>query len=125
MESFMPIHGIRGATTVTADEPGLILEATHELIDSTLASNPGLKTEDIGSVIFTVTEDLVSAFPAQAAREMGWDRVPMVCAREIPVKGSLPLCVRVLIHWNTDNTQNEINHAYLRGAINLRPDLSK
>jgi chorismate mutase len=121
----MPIHGIRGATTVTADEPGLILEATHELIDSTLASNPGLKTEDMGSVIFTVTEDLVSAFPAQAAREMGWDRVPMVCAREIPVKGSLPLCVRVLIHWNTDNTQNEINHVYLRGAINLRPDLSK
>jgi chorismate mutase len=121
----MPIRGIRGATTVTADESSLILKATHEMIEAIMASNSGLKTDDMGSVIFTVTEDLVSAFPAQAAREMGWDQVPMICAREIPVKGSLPLCVRVLIHWNTENTQNEIKHVYLRGAINLRPNLAK
>jgi chorismate mutase len=119
----MPIRGIRGATTVAADEPDLILKATRELIEAILASNSGLKTEDMGSVLFTVTEDLVSAFPAQAAREMGWNQVPMVCAREIPVKGSLPLCVRVLIHWNTEYAQNKIKHVYLRNAVALRPDL--
>jgi chorismate mutase len=119
----MPIRGIRGATTVTADESDLILKATHELIGAILVSNPGLKTDDVGSVLFTVTEDLVSAFPTQAAREMGWDQVPMVCAREIPVKGSLPLCVRVLIHWNTETIQSKVKQVYLRGAVALRPDL--
>jgi chorismate mutase len=121
----MPIRGIRGATTVTADEPELILKATHELLESIMEANPGVKPEDIGSALFTVTEDLVSVFPAQAVRTLGWDLVPVICANEIPVKGSLPLCIRMLIHWNTEKTQNEIKHVYLRGAIKLRPDLVK
>lgn len=121
----MTMRGIRGATTVTIDEPGQILRATQELIGAIVVSNPGLKTDEVGSVIFSVTEDLVSAFPAQAVREIGWDQVPMMCAREIPVKGSLPLCIRVLIHWNTEITQSEIKHIYLGNAITLRPDLVK
>jgi len=121
----MAMRGIRGATTVTIDEPGQILRATQDLIGAIMVSNPGLKTDDVGSVIITVTEDLVSVFPAQAVREMGWDLVPMTCAREIPVKGSLPLCIRVLIHWNTEIPQSEIKHIYLGNAITLRPDLVK
>ena len=66
---------------------------------------------------------IASAYPALAARQMGWDLVPMMCAREIPVKGSLPLCIRVLIHWNTNKQQSEIKHVYLRNAVQLRPDL--
>jgi chorismate mutase len=121
----MPIRGIRGATTVTADESELIIKATHEMLESILDSNHGLKPEDIGSALFTVTEDLVSGFPARAARQMGWEQVPVMCANEIPVVGSLPLCIRVLIHWNTDSTQSEVNHVYLHGAVVLRPDLAK
>ncbi len=121
----MPIRGIRGATTVTADEPELILKATQELLESIQEANPGMKPEDIASVLFTVTDDLASVFPAQAARTLGWVQVPLICANEIPVKGSLPLCIRVLIHWNTEKPQNEIKHMYLRDAIKLRPDLAK
>jgi chorismate mutase len=120
----MSIRGIRGATTVTADEPDLILNATHELLESILAANPGVKPEDIASALFTVTEDLASVFPARAARQMDWDQVPVICANEIPVIGSLPLCIRVLIHWNTDIAQKEIKHVYLHDAIKLRPDLA-
>jgi len=119
----MPIRGIRGATTVAADEPDLILAATREVLESILEGNPGMKPEDVGSAIFTVTEDLASTFPAQAARQMGWGLVPMICAREIPVPGSLPRVIRVLVHWNTDLPQNEIVHVYLRDAVKLRPDL--
>jgi chorismate mutase len=121
----MPIRGIRGATTVTADEAELILQATRELLDAILEANPGMKPEDMGSALFTVTDDLASTFPAQAARQMGWTQVPMMCAREIPVMGSLSLCIRVLIHWNSDRTQNEIRHVYLRDAVQLRPDLAR
>jgi chorismate mutase len=119
----MPIRGIRGATTVTADEPDLILQATRELLEAILAENEGMRPEDVSSAIFTVTEDLVSTFPAQAARQMGWGLVPMICAREIPVPGSLPRVIRVLVHWNTELQQNEITHVYLRDAVKLRPDL--
>lgn len=119
----MPICGIRGATTVTADEPDLILEAARELIEAILESNKELRPEDIGSAIFTVTDDLASAFPAQAAHQMGWSRVPLMCAREIPVPGSLPKAIRVLLHWNTETPQNQIRHVYLRDAVKLRPDL--
>lgn len=118
------MRGIRGATTVNADEKDEILAATRELLEAILASNPDLKTGDIASVIFTVTEDLASAFPAQAARDLSWTLVPMMCAREIPVPGSLSRVIRVLIHWNTDLTQSEIKHVYLREAVKLRPDLS-
>jgi chorismate mutase len=120
----MSIRGIRGATTVSADEPDLILEATRELLESILNANKSMTHEDVGSAIFTVTDDLASTFPAQAARQMGWSMVPMMCAREIPVPGSLPKVIRVLVHWNTDVPQNDITHVYLRGAVKLRPDLA-
>ena len=119
----MAIRGIRGATTVSADEPDLILEATRELLESILDANKNMKPEDVGSALFTVTDDLASTFPAQAARQMGWSLVPMVCAREIPVPGSLRKVIRVLVHWNTDVPQNEVTHVYLRDAVKLRPDL--
>lgn len=119
----MSIRGIRGAITVTADDPNLILEATRELLEAILNSNKEMRPEDLGSALFTVTDDLVSTFPAEAARKMGWGLVPMVCAREIPVPGSLPRVIRVLIHWNTDMPQNKITHVYLRDAVKLRPDL--
>jgi chorismate mutase len=120
----MTIRGIRGAITIDADKPGQVLSATREMLEGILSANPSLRTEDIASAIFTVTDDIASAFPAVAARQMGWDLVPVVCTLEIPVPDSLPLCIRVLIHWNTDLSQNAIRHVYLRKAINLRPDLA-
>jgi chorismate mutase len=119
----MSIRGIRGATTVEADQPDLILAATRELLEALLEANPGMLPEDVASALFTVTDDLTSTFPAQAARQMGWSLVPMMCAREIPVPGSLPRTIRVLVHWNTTCAQNEITHVYLREAVKLRPDL--
>ena len=119
----MPIRGIRGATTVTSDDPDRILQATCELLEAILVENESIQLEDIASALFSTTEDITSAYPALAARQMGWDLVPMMCAREIPVPGSLPMCIRVLIHWNTDKEQNEIQHVYLREAVKLRPDL--
>ena len=120
----MSIRGIRGATTVSADQPELILEATRELLEAILQANAGMSPEEIASAVFTVTDDLCSTFPAQAARQMGWSLVPMMCAREIPVPGSLPRAIRVLVHWNTERAQNEVTHVYLREAVRLRPDLA-
>lgn len=119
----MTIRGIRGATTVSADEPDLILQATRELLEVILEENGGMQPDDVASAIFTVTDDLVSTFPAQAARQMGWELVPMLCAREIPVPESLPRVIRVLVHWNTQIPQSAIKHVYLRDAVKLRPDL--
>jgi len=119
----MPIRGIRGAITVTNDHPNQILQATQELLEAILVANEGMQPEDIASAIFTMTEDLASTFPAQAARQMGWGLVPMLCAREIPVPDSLPNVIRVLVHWNTDIPQSDIKHVYLRDAVKLRPDL--
>jgi chorismate mutase len=119
----MTIRGIRGATTVSADDPDLILQGTRELLEAILDENEGMRPEDVASAIFTLTDDLNSAFPAQAARQMGWELVPMMCAREIPVPGSLPHVIRVLVHWNTEVPQSEIKHVYLRDAVTLRPDL--
>ena len=119
----MPIRGIRGATTVTTDDPELILQATRELLEEILAENEGMQPEDVASAIFTVTDDLNSTFPAQGARQMGWGLVPMLCAREIPVPNSLPRVIRVLVHWNTELPQDRITHVYLREAVKLRPDL--
>ena len=120
----MAIRGIRGATTIDTDSQEEVLNATRELLDEIIARNPNLAKENIGSTFFTTTEDVSSAYPALATREMGWDLVPMMCAREIPVPGSLPMCIRVLIHWNTDLSQKEIKHIYLRDAKVLRPDLA-
>jgi chorismate mutase len=119
----MTIRGIRGATTVSADIPDLILQATRELLEAILEENEGMQPEDVASAIFTVTDDLTSTFPAQAARQMGWELVPMLCGREIPVPESLPRVIRVLVHWNTEIPQSEIKHVYLRDAVRLRPDL--
>jgi len=119
----MAIRGIRGATTVSADEPDLILAATRELLEAILNANESMKPEDVGSALFTVTDDLASTFPAQAARKMGWGLVPMLCAREIPVPNSLPRVIRVLVHWDTNVPQSQITHVYLRDAVKLRPDL--
>lgn len=119
----MQTRGIRGATTVTVDDKEQVLSATRELLDAILAANPTLKPDDIASAFFTTTNDIASAYPALAARQMGWDLVPMMCACEIPVPGSLSMCIRVLIHWNTNKEQQKIHHVYLRGAVKLRPDL--
>ena len=119
----MPIRGIRGVTTVSADDPELILEATRELLEAILQQNEAMEPEDVASALFTVTDDLASTFPAQGARQMGWGLVPMLCAREIPVPNSLQRVIRVLVHWNTELKQNEITHVYLREAVKLRPDL--
>ena len=119
----MSVRGIRGATTVAENETEIILQATRELLEAIVKENADMKPEDIGSAIFTVTEDLSATFPAQAARQMGWSMVPMMCAREIPVPGSLPKAIRVLVHWNTETPQSQIKHVYLRDAVKLRPDL--
>ena len=120
----MAIRGIRGATTIKTDSKENILSATRELLETIFVYNPELKTEDIASAIFTTTEGINSAFPASAARQIGWDRVPMICTREIPVPDTLLRCIRVLIHWNTTRTQDAIQHVYLRDAKILRPDLA-
>jgi chorismate mutase len=119
----MPLRGIRGATVVSADQSDVILNATRELLAAILEANPSLGPADLASGLFTLTEDLCAAYPAQAARQMGWDEVPLMCAREIPVPGSLSRCIRVLLHWNTDLPQAEIHHVYLGEAARLRPDL--
>lgn len=119
----MACRGIRGATTVEANTAEAVLDATGELLAAMAEAN-GLAAEDIASAVFTVTADLDAAFPAQAARQLGWHQVPLLDALEIPVPGSLPRCVRVLLHWNTSRSQAEIRHVYLRGAAGLRPDLN-
>lgn len=119
----MPIRGIRGATVVSADRSDVILRATRELLAAILEANPSLEPADLASGLFTLTEDLRAAYPAEAARQMGWVEVPLMCAREIPVPGSLPRCIRVLLHWNTKLPQAEIHHVYLGEAARLRPDL--
>jgi chorismate mutase len=120
----MPVRGIRGATAVENDDPEEILAATRELLTTVLRANASLQPEDIASALFTVTDDLRSAYPARAARDLGWTHVPLMCAQEIPVQDSLPRCIRILLHWNTDLPQSAIRHVYLRAATRLRPDLS-
>ena len=114
----MRLIALRGATTVTENDAGAILAATEELMREILARNE-LGAQDLVSCIFTLTPDLDTAFPAQAAREMGLSAVPLLCAREIPVPGALPKVIRVLIH--AYGTKAE--HVYLGDAVKLRLDL--
>jgi chorismate mutase len=114
-------RGIRGATTVPENNRIAILEATHELLVKMIESNH-IKPEDVASAIFTTTPDLNAEFPAVAARELGWIDTALLCGHEINVPGSLPRCIRVLIHWNTTRHANEIVHVYLRDAQSLRPE---
>lgn len=121
----MTVRGIRGAITAAENKEEAILEAARSLLEAMAAANPGLAAEDIASAWFTTTPDLNAAYPAKAARQLGWQQVPLLCTQEIPVPGGLPLCVRVLLHWNTEKKQDEIKHVYLGGAVALRPDLAK
>lgn len=118
------MRGIRGATSVETDTPELILKATRELLEETLRANRIETFEEVVSVIFTMTTDLTSTFPAEAARTMGMNFVPLLCASEIPVPGSLPRCIRILLHVNTERSQREIVHVYLHEAKKLRPDVN-
>ncbi len=117
----MPVRGVRGATTVEANTADGILQRTRELLEVLIAGN-GIRPEDVASATFTVTDDLDAEFPALAARGLeGWQEVPLLCAREIAVPGSLPRCLRILLHWNTDRSQRDVRHAFVRGARDLRP----
>ena len=113
--------GIRGATSVTKNDKAAILEATRELLDTMCATND-IQVPRIASVIFTVTSDLNAVYPAQAARGIGWRDTPLICAADMEVSGSLPRCVRVLIHADIDRPQNAVRHVYLGKARSLRPD---
>lgn len=116
------IRGVRGATTVSANDAGQIADRTRELIRLLVEAN-GMRPGDIASAIFTVTDDLDAGFPAVAARDLAeWRDVPLSCGREIPVPGSLGRCIRILIHWNTDCPQERVRHVYVRGARELRPE---
>jgi chorismate mutase len=115
------LHGIRGATTVDRNSADEILAATDELLRAVIAAND-LQPDDIVSALFTVTRDLDAAFPARAAEEFGWNIVALLHATEIPVPGSLPRCIRLLVHAYTSRSRAEIRHCYLRGATALRPD---
>ena len=117
----MSCRGIRGATTATENTREAILEATTELLQNLIAAND-IKHEDIASAIFTTTPDLDAEFPAVSARALGWLDTALLCGHEMSVPGSLPLCVRVLIHWNTPRAANEVVHVYLRDARGLRPE---
>jgi chorismate mutase len=116
------VRAVRGATTVDRDDPVLIREAVHEMLDALLDDND-LTSMDIVSAVFTATPDLVSEFPAHAARLYGWTDVPLLCAQELPVDGALGRCVRVLLHVETPRARHEMKHVYLRDAILLRQDL--
>jgi chorismate mutase len=116
------VRALRGATTTDADTPEQIAERTVALLEEMFARN-GVDHDDLISILFTVSEDLVSAFPASGARTLGLGDVPLLCAREIPVPGSTPRCIRVLAHLTTERPRNELRHVYLEGAVNLRDDL--
>ncbi len=120
----MAVRAVRGAITVTDNTKELILEGTKELLVEIIERN-SLENIDMISAIFTVTQDLNATFPAVAARQIGWNDIPLMCTNEIDVPGSLEKCIRVLIHINTEKSNMEINHVYLKGAQVLRPDLVK
>ncbi|HYZ16457.1 MAG TPA: chorismate mutase [Candidatus Acidoferrum sp.] len=124
MSPTVGVRGIRGAITVERDEPAQILDATERLIRAIIERNE-LDSRDVASVLFTVTPDLRSEFPAAAARRIGWTLVPLLNFTEIGVPGRLERCIRVLVHVNTDVGQDEIEHVYLERAVTLRPDLVK
>ncbi|MDD3364765.1 MAG: chorismate mutase [Syntrophomonas sp.] len=120
----MVVRGIRGAITVKEDNATEILQATAEVLEEIISQNE-LSFQDIASIIFTTTADIKSVFPAEAARSMGLNLVPLLCSQEIEVQGSIPLCIRILIHVNTNKNQEEICHVFMRDAARLREDLKK
>ncbi|MCA9127941.1 MAG: chorismate mutase [Planctomycetales bacterium] len=116
-------RGVRGATTVVSNTREDILLATRQMLALMIRRND-IDSTDVASATFTVTKDLDAEFPALAARQLGWLEVPLLCGYEIEVKGGLPKCIRILLHWNTNKSQSEIQHVYIHEAIRLRPDLS-
>jgi len=117
----MGCRGIRGATSVEENGEREILDATRELLERMVAEN-GIAPETIVSVFFTATGDLDAAYPARAAREMGWHQTPLLCAQDMDVPTGVPRCVRVMIHVETDRTPEQLRHIYLGEAQSLRPD---
>ncbi len=120
----MTIRAIRGATTLVADEREHLHERTRELVEAVMTAN-SLSTDDVISVFFTGTPDIVSDFPAAAAREMGFGAVPLMCAQEMAVPGALPLVVRIMMHAYLDVPRDDVQHVYLHEAISLRRDLAQ
>ncbi len=116
------IRGVRGATTVESNANEAILEATQELLGIMIERN-GIVEDDVASVLFSATPELDDTFPAKAARLMGWTRTALMGFQEADVKHGLPMCIRVLIHWNTNKSIDQIRHVFLREAVALRPDL--
>lgn len=120
----MACRGVRGATTVDANSRDAILAAARELLAEMVRAN-AIERDDVASAYFTTTQDIDAEFPAVAARDIGWTNVALMCGHEMDVPGSLRQCLRILLHVNTDRTQDEICHIYLRGAAVLRPDLAQ
>jgi chorismate mutase len=118
----MNVRAARGAIVVAEDTPDRLHAATGKLLEALLERN-AVDHDDMISILFTVTDDLRSAFPAEAARRMGMGDIPLLCAREIPVEGSMPSVVRVLMHFHTDLALRDVAHVYLDGAERLRDDL--
>jgi chorismate mutase len=122
----MPVRGIRGATTATANDADAIVEATEELLNE-LAERNQLDIDEIAFAYLTTTPDLTAEFPALAARRLGWVDVPLLCGHDMavpqPNPRSVPMCVRVVLLYNTDRAQREMRHAYLRGATAIKHDL--
>jgi chorismate mutase len=117
----MRCRGIRGATTVDSNTPEAILEATTELLMELIQAND-IAVADVASAVFTTTRDVNAEFPAVAANKLGWTNVALMCGHEMDVPGSLGMCLRVLLHVNTEREPHELRHIYLRGAKALRPD---
>jgi chorismate mutase len=122
MAPALMVRGLRGATTVDADTVAQVTERSQELMRELMARND-LVEDDIVSVLFTATADVTSIFPATAIREIGFGAVPLLCAAEIAVPGSMPLCIRVLLHVHTTRSRDAMHHVYLHGAQGLRDDL--
>jgi chorismate mutase len=118
------VRAVRGAIQVGADDRAEILTGTAELVTEVMTRND-LSTDDVISVIFTATSDLTAEFPALAARKLGFQEVPLLCAGEIGVPGAMPRVVRLMMHIETDKPRAEIQHVYLRGAAALRLDIAQ
>ncbi len=116
------VRALRGATTVDEDSVEQVSARTHELLMAMMEDN-GLVEEDLISVLFTATQDVVSAFPATVAREIGFGAVPLICAAEINVQGATTHCIRVLMHIETERSRADLHHVYQHGAQGLRDDL--
>jgi chorismate mutase len=116
------VRALRGATTIDVDEKDHLFERVIALLDALLERN-GLDHDDLISVLFTATDDIRSAFPAEAARKSGLGDVPLICARELDIEAGTPHCIRVMIHVSTERPRNQLHHVYLEGARNLRDDL--